>query len=48
MRIYHTHPIPFNFLNRKGMGIVLNKRDRIRIWVTRLEPVPVVISKNEE
>ena len=47
MRIYHTRPatlrpVPFNFLNETGMGIVLNKRDRVEMEATH--PKPVLLS----
>ena len=41
MGIYHTRPIPFNFLNGLGMGIILNKWDRVGMGATRPEPVPL-------
>ena len=39
MRIYHTRPAPFNFLNETGMIIILNKRNEVGMGATRLEPV---------
>ena len=39
MRISHTRPAPFNFLNGTGMRIVFNKRSGVGMGTTR----PVVI-----
>ena len=41
MRIYHTHPVPFNFLNGTGMEIVLNKWDKIGMVATDPKPAPL-------
>ena len=34
MKIYHTRPAPFNFLNGTGMRIVSNKRGKVRTGAT--------------
>ena len=39
MKIYHTRPLPFNFLNGTRMEIVMNKRDGVGMGAT----YPVVI-----
>ena len=31
MKIYHTRPAPFNFLNGTGMRIVSDKRGKVRM-----------------
>ena len=41
MRIYHTRPAPFNFLNGTGMRIVLNKRDRVEMGAIDPKPAPL-------
>ena len=41
MRIYRTGLTPFNLLNRRGMGFVLNKRGRVGMGATRPEPAPL-------
>ena len=44
MEIYHTRPprpAPFNFLNRMGMGIVLNKWGGVGMEATRPKPTPL-------
>ena len=41
MGIYHTRPIPFNFLNETGMRFVLNKRGGVGMGATRPEPAPL-------
>ena len=41
MRIYHTRPTPFNFLNGAGMGFVLNKQGGVGMEATRPKPAPL-------
>ena len=41
MRIYHIYLISFNFLNGKGMRIVLNKRGGVGMGATRPKSVPL-------
>ena len=41
MRIYHTRPTPFNFLNGTRMGFVLNKRGGVGMEATRPKPAPL-------
>ena len=45
MGIYHTRPIPFNFLNETGMRFVLNKRGGVGMGATRPEPAPLPFLK---
>ena len=41
MRIYHTRPVPFNFLNETWMRIVLNKWDEVGMGATHPKPAPL-------
>ena len=41
MRISYTHYAPFNFLNKTGIRIILNKWDGVGMGVTYPEPAPL-------
>ena len=42
MGIYHTRPVPFNFLNGTGMRFVLNKRGGVGKGAIHPEPAPLL------
>ena len=41
MRISHTHPYSFNFLNGMGIIIILNKLDEVGMGATHPKLIPL-------